>query len=186
MSLKFKRHYPILLLLILVVSVLIFAFGQQRVIAYTTQVATQTATPNAQIDYSNDVSLFDDSLVHSIQVIISDEDYQEMLTTYQEAGLKEYYQADVIIDGVRINDVGIRLKGNASLRTALGGGPGGGGDGFRPNNGDNMMPFPGGQPPEGLMEITYSHFQTMLNNPKGTSFKCQKMLRCQKQVKVKM
>ncbi len=170
MSLKFKRHYPILLLLILVVSVLIFAFGQQRVIAYTTQVATQTATPNAQIDYSNDVSLFDDSLVHSIQVIISDEDYQEMLTTYQETGLKEYYQADVIIDGVRINDVGIRLKGNASLRTALGGGPGGGGDGFRPNNGDNMMPFPGGQPPEGFDGNNIQPFPNNVEQPEGNVF----------------
>ena len=66
---------------------------------------------------------------------MDDDDYDEMLATYQQTRLKEYFKADVIIDGVRINDVGIRLKGNASLQTALGGGMGGGG-GNRPAGGN--------------------------------------------------
>ncbi len=124
MSINFKRNYPIILLCIAVLSILAFVLGNERVIAYATKssaTATDTTTTNG-IDYTNDINLFDDTVVHSIQVIMADEDYDSMITTYQETGLKEYFQADVIIDGVRINDVGIRLKGNASLRTALGGG----------------------------------------------------------------
>ncbi len=135
MSINFKRNYPIILLCVAVLSILAFALGNERVIAYTTETsstATDTTTANG-IDYANDIDLFDDTVVHSIQVIMADEDYDSMITTYQETGLKEYFQADVIIDGVRINDVGIRLKGNASLRTALGTGMGFG-DGNRPDN----------------------------------------------------
>jgi hypothetical protein len=49
----------------------------------------------------------------NIQILISDADYEQMITTYQETGLKDYFHADVIIDGVRVNNVGLRLKGNA-------------------------------------------------------------------------
>ena len=141
MSLRFKRNYPIILLLALVLAFFGVAMGNQRVIAYTTQ-ASSTATEEADpqgFDYTNDVALFDDGVVHKIQVIMDEEEYDEMISTYQVAGLKEYFLADIIIDGVRINDVGIRLKGNASLQRALGGEmggirPGGGGmpEGFQP------------------------------------------------------
>ena len=87
----------------------------------------------------NEVALFDDTVVHTIQILISDADYEQMITTYQQTGVKDYFHADVIIDGVRVSDVGLRLKGNASLRTALGG-MGMGGRGDRPQ-------FDPGQPP---------------------------------------
>ncbi len=121
MSLKFKRNYKIVLTLLIVVLVLVFGFGQQRLIAYTTQAQTETVSAADGTTYTNSVDLFDDTVVHSIQVLISQDDYDTMVKTYQETNLKEYYKADVIIDGVRINDVGFRLKGNASLGMALGG-----------------------------------------------------------------
>lgn len=123
MNLLLKRHYPVILLLIFVLAVIIIFLGDQRVIAYTTQAITRVESLESieGIDYQNEVALFDDDLVHSIQVVMSGEEYDEMITTYQQTGLKEYFHADVIIDGVQVNNVGIRLKGNASLRTALGG-----------------------------------------------------------------
>lgn len=151
MSINFKRHYRIVIVLVILVSVLTFAMGNLRVIAYTTQ-PEPTTTTKEMFDYTNDVDLLDDTVVHSIQVIMSEEDYDSMVTTYQQTGEKEYFKADVIIDGVRVNDVGIRLKGNASLRTALGGGFGGGGFN-RPGNGQPPEGFNPGdrpQPPEGL------------------------------------
>lgn len=122
-----RRNYPVLLAVIFVLAFLLLALGGQRVIAYTTDTDTGQSAEQTGIEYTNDVALFDDAVVHSIQVIISDEDYQTMISTYQQTGKKDYFHADVIIDGVRINDVGIRLKGNASLMTALGGGSGMGG-----------------------------------------------------------
>lgn len=140
MSMKWKRNLPLVGVLLVLLAGLVFVLGRQRIIAYSS-----TSTPRAaragQNEVSNQVEVFDDSLVHAVQVLMSDADYDSMITTYQETGLKEYFQADVIIDGVRINDVGIRLRGNASLRTALGGG-GGEGTGFGA--------FAGGQPPEGM------------------------------------
>lgn len=148
MSINFKRHYRIVIVLVILVSVLTFALGNLRVIAYTTQPEPTTTTKD-MYDYTNEVDLLDDTVVHSIQVIMSEEDYDSMLTTYQQTGLKEYFKADVIIDGVRINDVGIRLKGNASLRTALGGGFGGGGFN-RPEDGQMPDVANRPQPPEGF------------------------------------
>jgi spore coat protein CotH len=144
MNINLRRNYSIILILIALVSILVFALGDARVIAYTTS-PTATVTANVEgVDYANHVKLFDDTVVHSVQVIMDDDDYDEMLATYQQTQLKEYFKADVIIDGVRINDVGIRLKGNASLRTALGGGMGGDGGGNRPEGGN--MPQDGERP----------------------------------------
>lgn len=151
MSINFRRHYRILIVLVILVSVLTLVLGNLRVIAYTTR-PEPTSTTKDMFDYTNDVDLFDDTVVHSIQIIMSEEDYDSMVTTYQQAGEKEYFKADVIIDGVRVNEVGIRLKGNASLRTALGGGGGPGGFG-RPDNGQLPEGFAPGerpQPPEGF------------------------------------
>ncbi len=152
MSLEFKRSYPIILLLIAVLAIFTFGMGSQRIIAYNIEKdATSYSQTTSRFDISNNTDLFDISIAHSIQVIMDDAQYDQMLTTYQETGLKEYFQVDVIIDGVRINDVGIRLKGNASLSTALGrpmdaGGNGGNAAGNfpqdMPNRGDGN--FPGG------------------------------------------
>jgi spore coat protein CotH len=120
MSLKSKRYYPLILLLVFVLAFFTLAMGNLRIIAYTAQASSQNAI-QSKVNYTNNVALFDDTVIHSIQILISDEDYNQMITTYKETGLKDYFHADVIIDGVRVNDVGIRLKGNASLMTALGG-----------------------------------------------------------------
>ena len=147
MSLNFKRNYPIILFLVIALAFFTFVIGNQRVIAYTVQSRNQQ---NEQVitrsNITNDRALLDDSVVHSIKVVMSDEDYNKMITTYQETGLKEYFQVDIIIDGVQINDVGIRLKGNASLRAALGG-SGGMGGGNR-NGGQGM--FNNQQPPDNM------------------------------------
>jgi spore coat protein CotH len=148
MSLNFRRHYPVLIALVVIASILTFALGDLRVIAYTTRTES-TATTKTLYNFTNDVDLLDDTVVHSIQVIMSDVDYDTMVTTYQQTGLKEYFNADIIIDGVRINNVGIRLKGNASLSTALGTGRGFG-NLNRPDNGNMPQRPNNGQPPEGF------------------------------------
>lgn len=150
MVLNFKRNYPIVLVLVVVIAILIVGLGDLRVIAYTTQPAAGTVAQEQNAnDIKNDVALFEYNLVHSIQVIMDQDDYHEMLSSYQNSGLKDYYKADVMIDGVWINEVGIRLKGNASLRSALGGGMAGGrpGDNQPPGKMDGMEKPP--RPEEG-------------------------------------
>jgi len=57
MSLTFKRHYKLLVLLALVAAVLVVGLGDQRIVAYTLQ----------GNDYSSDVTLLYSTVVHTIQ-----------------------------------------------------------------------------------------------------------------------
>lgn len=119
MRLTLKRNYPLLILLVGVLLVLILGMGKQRIIAYTVK-SSQAAQSQLADNYTNAVSLFDDRVVHTLQIEMDPIDYQKMITTYQQTGEKDYFHANIVIDGVKVNNVGIRLKGNASLGTALG------------------------------------------------------------------
>ncbi|MFI2104412.1 CotH kinase family protein [Isoptericola sp. NPDC019693] len=63
---------------------------------------------------------FDTSTVHTVAVEYDEDDYQEMLDTFADTGDKDWISATVTIDGEEYDDVGLRLKGNSSLR-GLGG-----------------------------------------------------------------
>jgi spore coat protein CotH len=162
MSITFKRHYRLLLALALVMVLLITLFRNTRIIAYT--VAGNKEPPDYIINYDNDIDLFDDTVVHEFSILMSDETYESMLATYRETSQKDFFPADIIIDGVRINNVGIRLKGNASLRS-LGGmfgrqrgggarpGFGGGAPPARPDFGNGGLPAPPSEGEENLFPM---------------------------------
>jgi spore coat protein CotH len=80
---------------------------------------------------------------HSIEMSYDESEYEDMMATFEDEGEKEYIKADLTIDGTFIEDVGLRLKGNSTLRSLQGdsGMPGGGGD--------DAPAGPGGQVPEG-------------------------------------
>ena len=92
--------------------------------------ATSDASPSSSASVSSDSAdssstpFFDDSLVHEVSVHFSDEDYQAMLATYAQTGDKDWISATVTIDGTTLENVGLRLKGNSSLRGLAGGGTG--------------------------------------------------------------
>jgi spore coat protein CotH len=113
MSLRFKRYYPLLIIFAAVLVFLSVFAGRTRVIAYTTQPAATPTPAGANID--NPVALFDETIVHEIQINMDESDYRQMIRTYQQTGEKDSFHADITIDGVTIQDVGIRLKGHASL-----------------------------------------------------------------------
>jgi len=147
MSITFRRNYKLLIAAALIVAALVAGLWDRRIVAYTTGGGgLKVAQPG--VDYRSDVDLWDQSVVHTVQILISEADYQQMIATYQETGAKDYFHADIVIDGVRVNDAGIRLKGFSSLRTALGGGGGGDmpGMGGRPGFDPNNMPNPGDRP----------------------------------------
>jgi spore coat protein CotH len=78
------------------------------------------------VSTDEEATLFDDSVVHDIDVSYDQADYDAMIDAYVETGEKEWIEAKVTIDGVVYEQVGLRLKGNSSL-AGLGGGrfPGG-------------------------------------------------------------
>jgi spore coat protein CotH len=74
---------------------------------------------NSRYNISGEVDLFDLSIPHSIDIKMSDDALQKMAEDYQNQALKTWVEADVTIDGTLIESVGVRLKGNSTLR-ALG------------------------------------------------------------------
>ena len=60
--------------------------------------------------------LFDDTVLHTIDIQMSSEQWDDFC---EKASEKEYYEADVVIDGEKIANVGLRTKGNSTLNTGI-------------------------------------------------------------------
>lgn len=107
---------------------MVYFFGDARVSPYvtsTSRVEADAITENVQ----GTVDLYDTSVSHSIQLEYDQTDFTKMMKEFREDGTKDYIEADLTIDGVYLEDVGIRLKGNSTLMSLRGsgqGGPGGG------------------------------------------------------------
>ncbi len=72
-------------------------------------------------------AVFDPTTVHEVSVTFDEDDYEAMLATYADSGDKVWIEASVTIDGSTYEQVGLRLKGNSSLRGLAGGSGGRGG-----------------------------------------------------------
>ncbi|NPV51084.1 MAG: hypothetical protein HPY60_07825 [Candidatus Methanofastidiosum sp.] len=113
MDIKLKRHYKVILLFIFTILFFGVIIGNTMIVPYS---SSNNLNVNANTDtIENDVYIFDDSLVHEIQIEMTEENYNLMITTFSETGEKDYFPADITIDGVTIKNVGLRLKGNSSL-----------------------------------------------------------------------
>ena len=62
------------------------------------------------------VGELDSMSVHEIEVEFDDDDFAAMLALYTSTSEKEWIEATVTIDGITFEQVGLRLKGNSSLR----------------------------------------------------------------------
>ena len=87
------------------------------VCALTLAGCSQTGGTAAQSDAANaEETYFTTDQVHQINVQLDDGAYEEMLDAYAETGDKNWISTTVTIDGTTFEDVGLRLKGNSSLR----------------------------------------------------------------------
>ncbi|WP_327347568.1 CotH kinase family protein [Streptomyces europaeiscabiei] len=109
-------------------AVMVYFFGDARISPYVTsssRVEADAITENVE----GTVDLYDTSVSHSIQLEYDQTDFTKMMKEFREDGTKDYIEADLTIDGVYLEDVGIRLKGNSTLMSLRGSGqgmPGGG------------------------------------------------------------
>lgn len=71
---------------------------------------------NSRFNILGTVDFFDLDIPHSIELSISDSSYQTMINDYRRLGMKTWVPADIVIDGTLIENVGVRLKGNSTLR----------------------------------------------------------------------
>ena len=70
------------------------------------------ATPSGQV---TDDYLDPDSL-HSVEIAVDQNAYQEMITAYTSNRTKNWIEATVTVDGVAHEKAGLKLKGNSSLQ----------------------------------------------------------------------
>lgn len=64
-------------------------------------------------------SYFTTDRVHNIDVQFNQAEYDAMLNTYAQSGDKEWLSVTLTIDGTTFENVGLRLKGNRTLREML-------------------------------------------------------------------
>ena len=111
-------------------AAMVVFLGDVRISPYVTS-SSQVEADAITEDVEGTVDLYDTSASHSVQLTYQQTDFDKMMKEFKEDGTKDYIQADLVIDGVYLNDVGIRLKGNSTLSSLRGGGqgmPGGGRD----------------------------------------------------------
>lgn len=109
--------------IVLVLTGIIVGTFQIRPIVFSSNGPLELSEVSESIEGS--VDLFDTSIPHSIELIVSDIEFQQMIYGFQVLAEKTWIQADAIIDGTLVPSVGIRLKGNSTLLgLAAGGAPG--------------------------------------------------------------
>lgn len=99
----------------LVTSIALVGSGLTACAATTTQSAASDAPTTTVVDAS-DSTFWDTGVVHDISIDLADADYQALINAYMSTGEKEWATATVTIDGTEFDDVGIKLKGNSTLR----------------------------------------------------------------------
>ncbi len=113
MSLTMKRNWHLIVISILFLLVLCY-FGTSRVISINIWDKWEITTD--LFDIGNTIDLFDTTQVHEIQILMTAEEYKDMIDTYANTSQKDRYKTDIVIDWVTISDVWIRLKWNSSLK----------------------------------------------------------------------
>ena len=111
--LNWRRHWKLVAATAGIVAVLVLALGGIRVAAFTS--GDGGPTPISDTDIVGTVDLFDPSVVHTIEVTFDQAEYEAAMESFTQDGEKEYIEADVVIDGTLVEQVGIRLKGNSTL-----------------------------------------------------------------------
>lgn len=88
--------------------------------AVSTDAATSVPTDaSSEVSTSAVVSgqgFWDQSVVHSLSISYEQDDYDALIAAYIDTGEKEWIEATVVIDGATFENVGLKLKGNSSLK----------------------------------------------------------------------
>ncbi|MFJ2241260.1 CotH kinase family protein [Streptomyces sp. NPDC087859] len=120
---RLRHHWKPAAALCAGLATMVYFFGDARISPYVTSssvVEADAITDNVQ----GTVDLYDTSASHSVQLEYDQTEFDKMMKEFREDGTKEYIEADLTIDGVYLEDVGIRLKGNSTLMSLRGTGQG--------------------------------------------------------------
>ncbi|MEU6530969.1 CotH kinase family protein [Streptomyces sp. NPDC046928] len=124
---RLRHHWKPAAALGVGLAAIVYFIGDARISPYVTSASRVEGDPVTE-DIRGTVDLYDTSVPHSIQLTYEQTDFDKMMKEFKEDGTKDYIEADLVVDGVYLDDVGIRLKGNSTLSSLRGnrGMPGGG------------------------------------------------------------
>lgn len=159
---RIRHYWKLLVVCAAFLVTCVVVFSTVRVAPMVTSASDGSGAQVAE-DIAGTTDLFDASTAHTVTLTFRDADYQRQLDEFWDEGEKEFLEADITIDGARVESVGIRLKGNSTLagltrngQSRPGGfGPGGGrggqlpprdGNGGRPGGGFGMSPLKAEEP----------------------------------------
>ncbi|MBB4795878.1 spore coat protein CotH [Streptomyces nodosus] len=127
LPLRLRHHWKPVATLGLGLAAMVYFLGDARISPYVTS-SSRVEADGITENVGGPVDLYDTSVSHSIQLTYQQTDFDKMMKEFRDDGTKDYIEADLVIDGVYLNDVGIRLKGNSTLMSLRGdkGMPGGG------------------------------------------------------------
>ncbi|MEU3079525.1 CotH kinase family protein [Streptomyces albidoflavus] len=116
---RLRQHWKPVGALAVGLAVMVAFLGDVRISPYVTS-ASRAEADTITEDIPGTVDLYDASVAHSIQLTYQQTDFDKMMKEFKEDGTKDWIKADLVVDGVYLNDVGIRLKGNSTLMSLRG------------------------------------------------------------------
>ncbi|RZD57135.1 spore coat protein CotH [Streptomyces albidoflavus] len=116
---RLRQHWKPVGALAVGLAVMVAFLGDVRISPYVTS-ASRVEADTITDDIPGTIDLYDTSTAHSIQLTYQQTDFDKMMKEFKEDGTKDWIKADLVVDGVYLNDVGIRLKGNSTLMSLRG------------------------------------------------------------------
>ncbi|WRS28729.1 CotH kinase family protein [Oscillospiraceae bacterium MB08-C2-2] len=101
---KYTTPLCIGIVVIMLLATVLFVFGESFGLS-----VVQTEMPYVE-------SLFATDRVHTLDIVVDEESWQEML---DNAADKEYIPANIVLDGKSVKNIGLRTKGNSSLSSIV-------------------------------------------------------------------
>lgn len=115
---RLRRHGRQLGAFALAIVLLVALFGNREVVPLVS--ASGTAARSGEgISITGLTDLFDRSFVHTVTVDYDPDEYAAAVDAYLADTTKDYLAATVTVDGTRLDEVGLRLKGNSTLDHAM-------------------------------------------------------------------
>ncbi len=120
MSLTLKRNFYLIPLAIVWLLILIYFWNKKIFsINFSDWLSANQSVTETYVDIENEIDLFDITQVHTIEILLSQAEYENMIDTFANTSEKDYYKTDIIIDWVTIEDVWVRLKWNSTLKSLI-------------------------------------------------------------------
>ena len=120
-TVRWRRNWKLVAVYVAGLVALVGLFGSARVVAVTSSERADKDQASDENNINGKVDLWDSDVLHTIEVHFDTADYTRMIAAFRSDGSKTYIEADITIDGTKIESVGLRLKGNSTLRSLLGG-----------------------------------------------------------------